>query len=82
MMYVMKYGEADAKRGEDAFFEFRQNPSMSQLFSRNPSRTYSTVEKTSGLTDSERKYLKQHSDVGIGLLSATNMFQPTINEQV
>jgi len=77
----MKYGEIDAARAEAAFFEFRQHPSMSQLFSHSPSRTYSTLEKAGGVTDSERKYLRLHSDVGVGLLSATNMFQPTISEQ-
>jgi hypothetical protein len=79
--YVMKYGEADAKRAEDEFFEFRQQPNLSQLFSQTPSRAVSTVER---LTDAEKKYRKQHSEVGVGLLSATNAFEPIPeqNEQV
>ncbi len=81
MMYIMKYGEIDATHAENTFFEFRQHPNISQLFSQNLSRTYSTLDKTSGLTDSERKYLRLHSDVGVGLLSAKNMFQSTISEQ-
>jgi hypothetical protein len=83
-MYVMKYGEADAKQAEDEFFEFRQQPNFSQLFSQSPSRPFSMVDNTTRMTDAERQYMKQRSDVGVGLLSATNAFQPIPeqNEQV
>ena len=83
-IYVMKYGEVDAQRAEEGFFEFRQQPNMLQLFSLTPSRIVSTIDKTEGVTDAERKYIKQHSDVGVGLLSATNVFQGISqeNEQV
>jgi len=76
----MKYGETDAKLAEDAFFEFRQHPSISQSLSQNLSRRLSISNKNEKLTDSERKYMKQHSDIGVGLLSATNVFEP-ITEQ-
>ncbi len=69
--YVMKYGEADAKRAEDAFFEFREQPNFAALFSQSPSRIASTNER--------------YTDAGVGLLSATaNVFQPIPeqNEQV
>jgi hypothetical protein len=83
-IYILKYGENDAKIAEDAFFAFRKTPSFSQLFSQNPSRTLSTAD--TGLTDSERKYVKQHSEMGVGLLATTttNLFAPISeqNEQV
>lgn len=82
--YVKKYGEADAKRAEEAFFEFRHELNYSQSFSQTPLKAASFVDGMEGLTDSERKYFKQHSDVGVGLLSATTTFQPIPeqNEQV
>lgn len=71
--YVMKYGENDAKRAEDAFFEFRKYSLTSPSFSQTPVRRSSLVlDKTDGMTDAERQYMKRHSDVGVALLSATS----------
>jgi hypothetical protein len=78
-MYVMKYGEADAKRAEDEFFEFRQHPTISQSFSQ--ISRLSLVDKSDRLTDSERKYLRQHSDIGVALLEPAILFQPIISQQ-
>jgi hypothetical protein len=81
MTYVMKYGEMDAKRGEDAFFEFRKNPRLLSSSSQSPLRALSVLRKPDGMTDSERQYIKQNSDVGVGLLNATNTFEPVSREQ-
>lgn len=74
--YVMKYGETDAQRFEEEFFKFHLNLDGSQLFSQTSTKVVSAADGADGLNDSERKYLKQHSDVGVGLLSATTTFQP------
>jgi hypothetical protein len=79
--YVMKYGELDAKRSEDAFYEFRQNSYSSQSSRQPPLRTLSAVERTADMTDGERKYLKQHSEMTVGLLKATSLFEPVSREQ-
>lgn len=79
MMYITKYGEADAKHAEEDFFQFRQHPTFSQLPSQ--SRRLSVIDKADRLTDSERKYKKQHSDIGVGVLGSTNVFQPLISQQ-
>ncbi len=73
-IYVMKYGENDAKQAEDAFFQFRKYP-----------RSLSFIDKTGGIPESERKNIRQQSDVGVGLLGNQNSFQPIrdgSNEQV
>lgn len=80
----MKYGDADAKRFEEECFQYHPNLNRSQLFSHISEKSDSAMDGTEGLIDSERKYLKQRSDVGVGLSSATTTFQaiPQQNEQV
>jgi len=71
----MKYGEVDAQRAEAAFYEFRQQSFDSQT-SRQVPRMVSTLDKPSGHTDGERKYLKMHSDATVGLLQQKDLFEP------
>jgi len=84
-IYVMKYGENDAKQAEDAFFQFRKHPYLSKSFSQTGKRSLSFIDKSGGMTESERKNIIQQSDVGVGLLGNQNSFQPIRdgnNEQV
>jgi hypothetical protein len=84
-IYVMKYGENDAKQAEDAFFQFRKYPYVSKSFSQTGTRSLSFIDKTGGIPESERKNIRQQSDVGVGLLGNQNSFQPIrdgSNEQV
>ncbi|CAF0811523.1 unnamed protein product [Adineta steineri] len=75
-VYVMKYGEIDATRAEDEFYQFRIKPTNVQLFDATTSRSFLAVDTTDSTVDLKRKPKKQNSDVGVGLLSATNKFEP------
>jgi hypothetical protein len=74
--YIMKYGENDAQKAEESFYAFRKQ--MSQSSSITPLRTsmLDVVDKESGATDSKRKYMKQYSDVGTGLLRSASAIEP------
>ena len=78
-VYVMKYGENDAIRGEKSFFEFRN--SLSSLTSINQGGTslLQVVDARGGATDSKRKYIRQHSSTGVGIMKATSMFEPMLS---
>ena len=74
--YVMKYGENDATRAEQVFFEFRNQSSITSLTSQATPPPMQTRDRASEMTDSKRKYLKQYSDAAVGLLNASSAFQP------
>jgi hypothetical protein len=87
-VYIMKYGENDAQRAEEAFLEFRDSPTFSPSISQNLPRPLPVLDDTSGIPDSKRKYLKQTSNMSVGLLAGTNNVESTFsatgdqNEQV
>ncbi|CAF4553350.1 unnamed protein product [Rotaria sp. Silwood2] len=79
--YVMKYGENDAKNAEDAYFEFRKHPLHYQSINQNPSHTSSTSDKFDEAIDSKRKYLREHSNLTIGLLDTRYILESRNHEQ-
>jgi hypothetical protein len=71
--YVLRYGEGDAKKAEDAYYAFRDPRSASS-----PPTTpiQAPILDEYGATDARRKYLKQRSEPGIGLSKASSVLQP------
>ena len=82
-IYVYKYGENDAKRAEKSFYDYRRQPSLSPSPSPShiPKHTplANIYDKESGANDAKRKYMKQYSEIGVGLLSSTSALDPVIN---
>lgn len=70
--YINKYGETDAIRAEKAFYDFRKQSSLSPSISTTRSPILDVVDTYSGATDAKRKFMRQHSEAGTGLLSATS----------
>ncbi|CAF2348787.1 unnamed protein product [Rotaria sp. Silwood2] len=79
--YVMKYGENDAKNAEDAYFEFRKHPLHYQSINQNSSHASSTSDKFDEAIDSKRKYLREHSNLSIGLLDTRYILESRNHEQ-
>lgn len=77
--YVMKYGENDATRAEQIFFEFRNQSSLTSLNSQVSPTTMQPPTRNSELADSKRKHRQQFSDVTVGLLNSSSSFQPTMS---
>ena len=77
--YVMKYGENDANRAEQIFFEFRNQSSLTSSTSQVTSTTMQLPNRNTEFTDSSRKHQKQFSDVSVGLLNASSSFQPALS---
>ena len=77
--YVMKYGENDANRAEQIFFEFRNQSSLTSATSQVTPTTMPLPNRNSELTDSNRKHRKQFSDVTVGLLNSSSSFQPAMS---
>jgi hypothetical protein len=74
--YVMKNGEGDAILAEQAYYGYRTQTSQSTTNSAGRSAMLDVFDEGSGATDSKRKYMKQRSDVGVGLLSSTSALEP------
>ena len=79
--YVMKYGEIDAQEAEKIYHQFREDSYSPQASGQLPLRALSTVERDANLTDGERKYLRQHSEVTVGLLQPPSLFEPVSRQQ-
>jgi len=81
--YVMRYGENDAKNAEKSYFAFRNQSSVSPPTTPIRSSTLDITDGDYGTTDAIRKYMRQHSDVGTGLLKSTSALEPiTTSTQV
>ena len=70
--YVMRYGEADAKKAEDSYYAFR-NP---RCISSPTTSIQAPITDEYGATDAKRKYLKQRSEPGVGLSKASSVLEP------
>ena len=81
MVYIMKYGENDAKNAEDTFFELRRAPLHLHSFSRDSVRTHSISNTTDELTYLKPEYTKRRSNMKVELLGINNMFQPMVEER-
>lgn len=74
-LYVMKYGEADAKAAEDAFFEFRQDPLLYRRTSRSVSRLFSTYDKIDATVYTKRKPTQDPLNTSADTFESKNAFQ-------
>jgi hypothetical protein len=74
--YVMKYGEGDAKKAEDSFYAFRNQPSITPPTTPIRTSTLELSDEDYGVADARRKYMKQRSDAGIRLLRSTSALEP------
>lgn len=79
-VYIMKYGEKDAREAERSYFEFRRRPSPIVTIHSNPLHITPDVNPTNGTKYSKSKPEKEYSSIGIGLLSASSVFEP-INDE-
>jgi hypothetical protein len=77
--YVMKYGEDDARRAEKSFYDFRKLPSQISTMSSTRLSRLDVVDEQSGATDAKRKYMRQRSGAGIGLLSSTSAYEASLS---
>jgi hypothetical protein len=79
----MRYGENDAVKAEKSYFDFRKQSSVSPPTTPIRSSILDTTNEDYGTTDAIRKYMRQHSDVGTGLLKSTSALEPiTTSTQV
>ncbi len=76
--YVMKYGENDAKDAEKSFYASRKQPGRALSIIQTRPSLLDIVDEHGGATDAKRKYMKQYSDVGIGLLKSTSAAEPIL----
>ena len=78
-VYVMKYGENDAIRGEKSFSEFRDSLSSLTSINQVGLSPLKIIGARGGATDSKRKYERQHSRASVGLMRATSIFEPILS---
>ncbi|CAF0786195.1 unnamed protein product [Rotaria sordida] len=79
--YIIKYGEHDAQNAEDSYFEFRKNPLHHQYINQNLSHISTNFDQFEEAVDAKRKYLREHSDMDIGLLDPKYMLESRNHEQ-
>lgn len=69
-LYVMKYGENDAKKAEEIFYSYRREDGTPVPITPMRMSKIDRVPEDAHVSDARRKYLKQFSDMGTQLLHA------------
>ena len=75
-MYVMKYGEIDATRAEQTYFEYRHPEPRSSSIMHISSPSRRTFDPVSGANNAKRKSVKPDPHQSVALLDASTDSQP------